>query len=58
MKDGAQTSVHMNTKDSHKLWSMRIVFLGILDFSKGEGGSFVGEGHSSAGEGGSSIGGW
>ena len=52
MKDGAQTSVHMYTKDSHKLpLSMMIVFLGILDFSNGEGGSSVGEG-------GSSIGGW
>ena len=61
MKDGAQTSIHMYTKDSHKLLSMMIVFLGILDFSNGEGGSSVGEGgasvgegHSSAGEGGSS----
>ena len=58
MKDGAQTSVHMYTKDSHNLGSMRIVFLGILDFSNGEGGSSVGEGHLSAGGGGSSIGGW
>ena len=66
MKDGVQTSVHMYTKEPHKLLSMMIVFLGILDFSKGEGGSSVGEGHSSAGEGGSSyageggssIGGW
>ena len=26
-------------KDSHNLWSRRMVFLGILDFSNGEGGS-------------------
>ena len=58
VKDGGQTLVHMYMKDSHKLWSTMIVFLGILDFSNGEGGSSVGEGHSSAGEGGSSIGGW
>ena len=41
-----------------------IVFMGILDFSNGEGGSFTGEGVSSVdeygnnGEGGSSIDGW
>ena len=58
MKDGVQTSVHMYTKDSHKLGSTMKVFLGILDFSKGEGGSSVSKSHSSAGEGGPSIGGW
>ena len=29
------------TKDSHKLWSMMMVFLGIFDFSNGEGGSSI-----------------
>ena len=57
VKDGIQTSVHMYTKDSYKLGSRMMVFLGILDFSNGEGGSSV-EGHSSAGGGGSCIGGW
>ena len=59
MKNGVQTSVHMYMKDSHKLGSTMTVFLGILDFSNGEGDSSVVElGHSYAGEGGSSIGGW
>jgi hypothetical protein len=39
------------TKDSHKLWSIRIVFLGILDFSNNEGSSSVGVGSSYIGEG-------
>ena len=44
------------TKHSHKLRSTRMVFLGILDFSNGEGGSSVGIGSSSIGEGGSFVG--
>ena len=62
VKDTVQTLMHMCTKGSHKLGSTTMVFLGILDFSNGEGGSFVGEGGSCIGEGGSSsrssIGGW
>jgi len=30
-----------DTKDSHNLWSTMMVFLGILDFSNGEGGSSI-----------------
>ena len=57
MDDGIQTLIHKYTKDSHtELGSTRMVFLGILDFSNGEGGSSVGEGSSSVGEGGSSVG--
>ena len=45
------------TKDSHlSLGSRIMVFLGILDFSNGEGGSSVGEGSSSIGESSSSVG--
>ena len=34
-------NIDTNTKDSHKLWSTMMVFLGILDFSNGEGGSSI-----------------
>ena len=52
-----------STNNSHRLRSKMTVFLGILDFSNGEGGSSVGEGgsnsSSSMGESSSSIdGGW
>ena len=53
------SNFNTNAKDSHNLKSLgstMMVFLGILDFSNGEGGSSVGGGGSSVGEGGSSVG--
>jgi hypothetical protein len=43
MDYGVQTSnLDTYTSDSHKLCSKMTVFLGILDFSNGEGGSSIG----------------